>query len=85
MRKYRRNFKYKLRENYGALQCQDGLKSAFLNIDGLSDAKLEDVVSFTSKRSPDVFFVLETKIRLYLKIGIQINKILRVITLFSLF
>ena len=72
MRKYRRNFKYKLRENYGALQCQDGLKSAFLNIDGLSDAKLEDVVSFTSKRSPDVFFVLETK-RRYEDIGSDIS------------
>ena len=61
---FKRNFKFKLRERYGALQCQNGLKSAFLNIDGLSDAKLEDVVSFTSVHSPDVFFLLETKRRL---------------------
>ena len=58
-----RNFQYKLRENAGALRCQDYLTSAFLNIDGLSDAKLADVQKFATKVKPDIFLVLETKRR----------------------
>ena len=59
-----KNFKYKLRENLGALSCKSGLTSAFLNVDGLTESKLEDVSSFVSAKSPDIFFLLETKRRL---------------------
>lgn len=58
-----RNFKFKLRENIGALKCKNDLKTSFLNIDGLSDAKLEDVSSYVRAKSPDLFFLLETKRR----------------------
>ena len=58
-----RNFKFKLRENIGALKCNNDLKTSFLNIDGLSDAKLEDVSSYVRTKSPDLFFLLETKRR----------------------
>ena len=60
----RRNFKYKLRQNAGALHSQSHLTSGFLNVDGLSEAKLEDVRKFTSEVSPDIFTLLETKRRL---------------------
>ena len=47
-----RNFKFKLRENIGALKCKNDLKTSFLNIDGLSDAKLEDVSSYVRANHP---------------------------------
>ena len=62
-RKAGRNFQYKLRENAGALRCQDYLTSGFLNIDGLSDAKLADVQKFATEVKPDLFVILETKRR----------------------
>ena len=62
-RKARGNYKYKLREDAGALISRDYLTSAFLNIDGFSDAKHVDVTNFVSKVSPDIFFILETKRR----------------------
>ena len=57
------NFKFKLREQVGQLLCKDNLKSSFINIDGFSDAKLEDITSTVLSRSPDMFFLLETKRR----------------------
>ena len=57
------NYKFKLREQIGQLRCKDDLKSSFINIDGLTDAKLEDVTSTVLSRSPDLFFLLETKRR----------------------
>ena len=53
----------RLRESYGAAKYQHQLFSSFLNIDGLSAAKLVDVRSYASKRKPDIFFLLETKRR----------------------
>ena len=61
--KNRRNFGYRLRENFGAISCKNELVTAFLNVDGLSDARLDDVSSFVSSKSPDLFFLLETKRR----------------------
>ena len=58
-----RNFKFKLREHPGALESQNSLTSAFLNVDGLSDSKRVDVANFATKVSPDLFFLLETKRR----------------------
>ena len=52
-----------MREDAGALISRDYLTSAFLNIDGFSDAKHVDVTNFVSKVSPDIFFLLETKRR----------------------
>ena len=54
----------KLRATVGALGCKNSLSSAFLNVDGLSEPKLENVRSYVSDESPDVFFLLETKRRL---------------------
>ena len=62
-RKVNRSHKYKLRENAGALHCQNHIISAFLNVDGLSDSTLEDVHYFASQQSPDIFVLLETKRR----------------------
>ena len=62
-RKARGNYKYKLREEAGALFSRDSLTSAFLNIDGLSDAKYVDVTNFVNEVSPDIFFLLESKRR----------------------
>ena len=59
-----KNQKYKLREFYGAKKFQNHLSTSFLNVDGLSDAKLADVVSFAEQRSPDIIFLLESKRRL---------------------
>ena len=58
-----RNFKFRLRENWGALQCQNDLTSAFLNVDGLSEAKRLDVADFVAQENPDFFVLLETKRR----------------------
>ena len=60
-RVFGRNFKYRLRENYGAIQCKQSLSTSYLNVDGLSDAKLEDVHSFAAINSPDLLFLVETK------------------------
>ena len=62
-RKAKGNFKYKLREDAGALHSKDHLTSAFLNVDGLSEAKLVDASVFATKVSPDVFVLLESKRR----------------------
>ena len=61
--KFKRNHLFRLREEFGAIACKNDLKTAFLNVDGLSDAKLVDVSSFVSSKSPDLFFLLETKRR----------------------
>ena len=45
------------------MHCQDYLTSGFLNIDGLSDAKLADVQKFATEVKPDLFVILETKRR----------------------
>ena len=58
-----RNFKFKLREQAGALDSQNTLTSAFLNVDGISDAKLKDISDFAAHVSPDLFVLLETKRR----------------------
>ena len=58
------NQKFKLREIYGAKKLQSHLSTAFLNVDGLSDAKLADVVSYAEQCSPDIIFLLETKRRM---------------------
>ena len=57
-------FKFRLRENAGALNCKENLKSSFLNIDGLSEAKFEDMSKTVQTKSPDLFFLLETKRRI---------------------
>ena len=63
--RYRRtSIKVKLRGSYGAKQYQTQLSTSFLNVDGLSDASMEDVRSYASLKSPDIFFLLETKRRL---------------------
>ena len=49
----KRNFKFKLRDGFGEVQLQRHLTTSFLNVDGLSDAKLAD---FSSLKSPDLFF-----------------------------
>ena len=67
-----RNFKFRLREQVGELRCKDSLKTSFINIDGLSDAKLEDITATVLSRSPDLFFILETKRRLE-EIGTDIS------------
>ena len=54
---YRRLKKHRLREGLGALSCKNDLSSAFLNVDGLSDAKLDDVASFVTAKSPDFFLI----------------------------
>ena len=59
-----KNQKYKLREFYGAKKFQNHLSTSFLNVDGLSEAKLADVASFAEQQSPDIMFILETKRRL---------------------
>ena len=59
-----KNFRIKLRESYGAKQYQNQLLTSFLNVDGLSDASLEDVKSYASLRSPDFIFLLESKRRM---------------------
>ena len=64
--------KHKLHEFYGAKKYQGTLSTSYLNVDGLSDAKLADIVSFTEQRSPDIFFLLETKRRVE-EIGSDIN------------
>ena len=38
------------------MSCKNDLTSAFLNVDGLSDAKLDDVAFFVTAKSPDFFF-----------------------------
>ena len=58
-----RNFKFKLRENIGVAKTQTTLTSAFLNVDGFSDAKLVDVSDFARNVAPDFFSILETKRR----------------------
>ena len=58
-----RRHKFKLRQEACVLRCKNDLKASFLNIDGLSDAKLEDVTSAVLSKSPDIFFLLETKRR----------------------
>ena len=67
-----KNQKFKLREIYGAKKLQSHLSTAFLNVDGLSDAKLADVVSYAEQCSPDIIFLLETKRRLE-EVGSDIN------------
>ena len=51
---------------------QGTLSTSYLNVDGLTDAKLADVVAFTDQRSPDVLFLMETKRRVE-EIGSNIN------------
>ena len=65
-------FKFRLKQNAGVLRCKNDLKASFLNIDGLSDAKLEDITSTVFSKSPDIFFLLETKRRSE-DIGIDIS------------
>ena len=63
-RKFNKNVKYKLRENVGVVSSKNTLKTAMLNVDGLSDTSLADVQDFIEKKSPDVVFLLETKRRM---------------------
>ena len=56
--------KIRLRETFGAKKYQNQLSTSFLNVDGLTDASLADVRSYASLRSPDIFFLLETKRRM---------------------
>ena len=65
-------FKFRLRQNAGALKCKNNLKASFLNVDGLSDAKLEDVTATILSQSPDICFLFETKRRSE-EIGIDIS------------
>ena len=69
---FKKNDKHKLRENFGIMQCKCNLSLAFQNIDGLTCAKMEDVISHVSSKSPDFFFLLETKRRLE-EMGFNIN------------
>ena len=54
-------FKFRLKQQPGYLSSKNSLKASFLNVDGLSEAKLEDVTSTVLNTSPDIFFILETK------------------------
>ena len=65
-------FKFKLRQNAEQLVRKDSLKASFLNVDGLSEAKLADITSTVLSTSPDIFFLLETK-RRFEEIGIDIS------------
>ena len=61
------DFRYKkvakLREGIGILDKKKRLKTCFLNVDGLSEATLEDVKSTIRVKSPDIVFLIETKRR----------------------
>ena len=67
-----RKQKFRLRESFGVKKYQNQLSTAFLNVDGLSDATLADVSSYADKRSPDLIFLFETKRRLE-EIGSDVN------------
>ena len=63
---------HKLHEFYGAKNYQGQLSTSYLNVDGLSDAKLADVTTFTEQRQSDLVFLFETK-RREEEIGTDIN------------
>ena len=67
-----RRYKQRMKEQIGELRCKNSLKASFLNVDGLSETKFEDVTSTVLSTSPDVFFLLETK-RREEEIGIDIS------------
>ena len=62
--KFNTNHKYRLRDRVGVVGSKDNLKTALLNVDGLSDTSLADVQDFVANNSPDVVFLLETKRRM---------------------
>ena len=67
-----RNLKPRLKQQTGYLSCKNSLNASFLNVDGLSEVKLEEVTSTVLSTSPDIFFLLETK-RREEEIGIDIS------------
>ena len=68
----RTKFKSRRKQEPGHLSCKNSLKASFLNVDGLSEAKFEDVTHTVLSTSPDIFFLLETK-RREEEIGIDIS------------
>ena len=64
--------KRRRKQQVGELRCKNTLKASFLNVDGLSETKLEDISSTVLSTSPDIFFLLETK-RREEEIGIDIS------------
>ena len=64
--------KHRRKQHVGELRCKNSLKTSFLNVDGLSETKLEDITNTVLSTSPDVFFLLETK-RREEEIGIDIS------------
>ena len=61
-----------MKQQVGELRCKNSLRASFLNVDGLSETKLEDITTTVLSTSPDVFFLLETK-RREEEIGIDIS------------
>ena len=51
------------RDSVGLVETKKILKTCFLNVDGLSEATLEDVKNTVSIRTPDLVFLVETKRR----------------------
>ena len=54
----------RVRESYGVVEEKKTLRASFLNVDGLSEATLEDVKHTVRLKTPDVVFLVETKRRL---------------------
>ena len=53
----------KLRDDVGVVENKKVLKTCFLNVDGLSEATLEDIKGTVHLKSPDLVFLVETKRR----------------------
>ena len=54
----------KLRDSSGFIQHKKSLKCSLLNVNGLSEASLDNVKDILSRKQPDVCILLETKRRL---------------------
>ena len=63
----------KLRDGIGVIDKKKVLKTCFLNVDGLSEATLEDIKVTVSVKSPDIVFLIETKRREEEETGIDIS------------
>ena len=53
----------RLRDSVGVVESKKILKTCFLNVDGLSEATLEDVKTTVRLKTPDLVFLVETKRR----------------------
>ena len=51
------------RDSVGLVETKKILKTCFLNVDGLSEATLEDIKNTVSIKTPDLVFLVETKRR----------------------